>query len=729
MVSVKEKFIYLDSGKIDLDSWLVKVKSSYHLTNIDLIEKAARYANETSKGLTTFYGQPCIEQGLEMAEIVLNLKLDQEAVAAAIMLSPIQHTKLTLEAVSETLSEEVTKLIRSVQQMETIHNMQKNAGRDQNQTQIDRLRKLLLAMVSDIRVVLIKLAERTCIMRGIKNISPIERKHIAQETRDIYAPLANRLGVGQLKWELEDFAFHYSDPETYKKIAKFLAERRVDREHRISTIIHSLRENLNQADIKSEISGRAKHIYSIYLKTLRKNLDYKDIYDSSAVRILVPSLEDCYAALSIAHSLWEHIPAEFDDYIATPKPNGYRSIHTAVMGPDGKNLEIQIRTFAMHEEAERGVAAHWIYKEDKSSHAGYETKIAVLRQLLDWHRDVATQDEKINPAYEQILSDRVYVFTPTSEILDLPDGATPLDCAYLIHSEVGNHCRGAKINGHIVPLTYTLRTGDQIEILTNPNGVPSRDWLNAEFGYLKTSRARDKVAHWFRQQDLNQHIESGRKILEREFARLGAHLNLQKLTHHFALKDEDTFLAALGRGNIRLTQIAHALETHHEASKQTVIHLASKKPESKRGMNIAGVSDLLTRIARCCKPIPGDDIIGFITQGRGVSIHKATCNNVAHLDPKNQRIIQVTWDSQHGGAYYVDLLVRAHARDTLLKEITTVLANAKLDLVSLNTSTSSRNNLMITTLTVQIKALDQLKELINQIQHLQGVIEAKRLSE
>jgi len=728
MVSVKQKFSYLENGEIDLESWLTKTNASYNLQNTGLIEKACQLAKGASKGLTTFYGQPCIEQGLEMGEIIEHLKLDQEAVAAAIMFSTVQHTKLPLETITEQLGENVSKLIASVQQMSAIHQLL-NAEKNRDAVQIDRLRKLLLAMVSDIRVVLIKLAERTCIMRGIKGINPHERKRIALETMDIYAPLANRLGIGQLKWELEDVAFHYSDPETYKEIAKFLSERRADREDRIHRIISQLKKYLKEMGIDAEISGRAKHIYSIYLKSQRKNLDFKDIFDTSAVRILVPTLEDCYTALSIVHGKWDHIPEEFDDYIVAPKPNGYRSIHTAVLEPDGKNFEIQIRTSAMHEEAERGVAAHWLYKEAKSSLAGYEAKIVFLRQLLDWHRDIASQDKKNQPAYEQIVSDRVYIFTPIGDILDLPQGATPLDCAYQIHSEVGNHCRGAKINGHIVPLTYTLQTGDRIEILTNPNGVPSRDWLNNDFGYLKTARAKAKVAHWFRQLDLNQHIESGRKILDREFTRLGLHPNLQKLAHHFQLKDEDTFFAALGRGNLRLSQITHFIETAHEP-KQTVIHLASKKPESKnRGMNIAGVSDLLTRIARCCKPIPGDNVIGFITQGRGVSIHKKNCNNLSHLDPTdNSRLIPVTWDNNNNmGSYYVDIVIRAHNRDNLLKEVTTILTNAKIDLVSLNT-TINRSDILTLTITVRILSLDQLTELLTHIHHLQGVIEATRKS-
>ncbi|MDR3492381.1 MAG: bifunctional (p)ppGpp synthetase/guanosine-3',5'-bis(diphosphate) 3'-pyrophosphohydrolase [Gammaproteobacteria bacterium] len=725
MVSLKKRFIYREDGSVDIESWLNKIKSSSHLNSVELITKTCQLAETTSKGLTTFYGQPCIEQGLEIAEIMLDLQMDQQAISAAIMISSIHHTALPLEKITEQLGNDVTKLIRGVQQMEAMQGLQKSKDKAQEPIQIDRLRKLFLALAADIRVVLIKLAERTCILRGIKNINEIERKRIAQETLDIYAPLANRLGIGQLKWELEDIAFRYTDPETYKKISNFLAERRADREERITTIIHELKEQFHSRNIPADISGRAKHIYSIYSKMQRKNVDYKNIYDASAVRILVPSVENCYEALSIVHSLWEHVPEEFDDYIATPKANGYRSIHTAVIGPDGKNLEIQIRTTAMHEEAERGVAAHWVYKESAAPE-DYKNKISFLRQLIDWHKEVANDADMTDRSYDQILSDRVYVFTPTGEILDLEYGATPLDCAYQIHSEVGNHCRGAKINGHIVPLTYPLKTGDQIEILINPNGTPSRDWLKVESGYLTSARARAKVAHWFRQQDQSQHIENGRRILEREFPR--NKINIQKLMTQFNYKTDNTFLAAIGHGHVRVTQIAHALDKEHVSVKAAPsIQLNKKININKTGTTVAGMDSLLTRIAKCCKPIPGDLIVGFITQGRGVSIHKAKCSNIIATQDSN-RLIDVHWDDQHTGYYYVDIIIRAHNRETLLKEITTLLANSKIILTNFNSNTS-RSNVLTITLTIQLSATTELSKLLKELQHLNGILSVQRASE
>lgn len=731
MVAVKQKFPRLPDDRVDVEAWLEEIKKNYHLKNTDLIAKAAHLTEHATMGLTTFYGQPCIEQSLEMAEIILNLKLDQESVAAAIIMSAVQHSHTTIESISSQLNESIAKIVAGVTQMNAINNLAKMTSRDE--TQIDRLRKILLAMVSDIRVVIIKIAERTCLMRGIKNINLTDRKRLAQETMDLYAPLANRLGIGQLKWELEDISFHYIDPDTYKTIAKFLAERRTDREHRIKETISRLREELKLAHIDADISGRAKHIYSIYLKAHRKHLDYKAIYDSSAIRILVPTLDDCYNALSIAHNLWEHIPEEYDDYIANPKPNGYRSIHTAVIAPDGKHMEIQIRTRDMHDEAEHGVAAHWIYKENKPAPSGYESKITFLRQLLAWHSDVAKDENMTEKVNQKIFEDRVYVFTPAGAILDLPVGATPLDFAYQIHTELGHRCRGAKINGHIVQLTYALQTGDQVDIITTQHGSPSRDWLNKDFGYITTPRARAKVAQWFRQQEVTQYVEAGKHTLEKEFARAGIHHpNLQKIAAHFDYKDDDALFAALGHGMLRPAQIIHAAQAlQHQAVTDTHAHPVTpvkKATPPPKNLKIIGADDLLTRIAKCCKPIPGDEIIGFITQGRGVSIHRKKCNNILHL-PKNQfnRFLEVSWTDKQLGSYYVDLQVRAYGREDLLKEITSILANLKIDLITLSSTISKKNNMIYISMTIQISELSQLQQITNHMKQLPNIIDIKRI--
>ncbi|HSW70239.1 MAG TPA: bifunctional (p)ppGpp synthetase/guanosine-3',5'-bis(diphosphate) 3'-pyrophosphohydrolase [Gammaproteobacteria bacterium] len=726
MVTLKKKFHSLDGGSIDFESWFNKIRTHSHLKDHSLIIRAAKLADLSSKGLTTFYGQPCIEQGLEMAEILLEMKLDQDSIAAAITISAALHTSITIEKIQQELSDPIAKLVHDVLQMNVLNNLKNYSTR--SKIQIDQSRKIFLAMVSDIRVVLIKLAERTCMMRGIKNINQDERRKIAQETMDIYAPLANRLGIGQLKWELEDAAFHYIDPETYKTIASFLAERRIDREQRIEDTIKKLKSILARHHIKSEIQGRAKHIYSIYVKSFRKHLGYENIYDYNAVRILVPKIEDCYTALSVVHSLFTHVPEEFDDYISRPKPNGYRSIHTAVILPNGKNLEIQIRTHNMHEEAEHGVAAHWVYKEHKTPQSGYEAKITFLRQLLDWHKDVAQHGTAPDKKLDEILDDTVYVFSPEGEIIDLPKGATPLDFAYRIHSELGHRCRGAKIKGHIVPLTYQLRTGDQIEIITTPHGGPSRDWLNKDFGYLYTSRARSKAAHWFKQQEISQYIETGKNNLERELSRAGiSNPNFEKIAARFNYKNDEALFASIGHGNVRIAQIIHALQSDQqpEINKQMVLPL-KQTAELQGNMEIAGINDLLTRIAKCCKPIPGDQVIGYITQGRGVSIHRQDCNNI-NLTRNANRIIQVSWDSKKLGKYYVDLQIRASGQQELLKEITALLTNAKIDLVNLSSTISRKDNMIYIVMTIQIHDLIQLKQLISQISQLPKVIDIKRM--
>jgi GTP pyrophosphokinase len=723
MIKIKEQFPRDENGQLDLEKWLQHIQQTYSPNNINLLRHSSELASTASKGLTTFYGQPCLEQGIEIAEIMLELKLDSEAIAAAIVLSTAHQAHLSHDAISKQLGESVWKLVDSVLHMDVIQSI---TASSRNQMQIDRLRKTLLAMVSDIRAVLIKLAERTVLMRGIKHINSNERKRFAQETMDIYAPLANRLGIGQLKWELEDLAFHYLNPETYKTIASFLSEKRGDRETRIKQIIKNLQDSLMQARITAKVIGRAKHIYSIYMKKQHKQIDYKNIFDYSAVRILVTTVEECYTALSIVHHLWEHIPTEFDDYIANPKPNGYQSIHTAVIGPDGKNLEVQIRTYAMNEQSEHGVAAHWLYKEKDKSHSDYQEKITYLRQLLAWQGDINKENQP--KTVTEIFSDRVYVFTPQGDIIDLPVGATPLDFAYHIHSELGHRCRGAKANGQIIHLTHPLRTGDRVDILTVPQGNPSRDWLNPELGYLKTARGRSKVAQWFRQQEVHQYLDEGKYLLEKEFTRLNIrNVNLHKIATQFNFKNEEAFFTALGQGHIRASQVINAIHADQKQTNDNDTLLPLKKTTSpEAGLQIAGVNDLLTRIARCCKPIPGDTIIGFITQGRGVSIHRKNCNNIANPDYQN-RLINVSWDSDHPGSYYADVYIRAYAKDQILKEITNLLTNLKINLVSLNTTANQKNQVVHINMTVQIHSSGQLKQLMTQFHELRNIIETRRV--
>jgi GTP pyrophosphokinase len=729
MVAVKQKFSRTADNQVDIAIWLNHLQQNSTITSTDLIQKAAQLAQSTSQGLTTFYGQPCLEQGLELAEVIADLKLDQEAIAAGILFATTNDTNLPLEKIQEQLGENVTKLVRGLRQTSVIDSIRTHTAKTRDVVKIDRIRKLFLAMVSDIRVVLIKLAERLCILRGIKHINIDERKRLALETLDIYAPLANRLGIGQLKWELEDIAFHYTDPETYKKIAAFLAERRVDREKRIQEILLLLKENFAKANIQAAISGRAKHIYSIYRKAQKKHLDYKDIYDYSALRILVPTLDDCYKALSIVNNLWEPIPEEFDDYIVNPKPNGYRSIHTAVVDQNGKHIEIQVRTQDMHEEAEHGVAAHWLYKEEKTHHSGYEKKITYLRQLLAWHKEMSEQEAQANKSFQEILEDRIYVFTPAGDTVDLPVGATPLDFAYHIHTGLGHRCRGAKVNGHIVQLTHALHTGDRVDIITTQQGAPSRDWLKKDAGYVTTARARAKIALWFKHQDITQYIETGKQALERELIRIGIqHADIQKIATRFNFKNADALLASIGHGSLRAAQIAHTLQRdlHPEAATKSLQPITKSASAGQANFHISGIDDLLTRIARCCKPIPGDKVIGYITQGRGVTIHRLDCKNISRLNSQD-RMLQVNWDHNHPGSYLVDLQIHAQARETLVKDISALLANAKVDLIAMNSMISKKNNALSITLTVQIHDVTQLKQLKEHLQQLPRVIEVRRL--
>lgn len=727
MVKAQTKFQYLPDGTLDVTTWLATVQNKHHLNDTAILAQACLFTQHITQGLTTFYGQPYLEKGLEIAEAILDLKLDQETAAAGILANGAPFTRTIEENIKKEFSDTIAKLIAGVQQMEIIPLLQKQQ-QDRNRLQADKIRKMLLAMATDIRVVIIKLAERLCFMRAIKAIPAPQQKRFAEEVFDIYAPLANRLGIGQLKWELEDLAFRYHDPITYKTIATFLAERRTDRENRIRRIIETLKEKMQAAHIDGQVTGRAKHIYSIYLKAKRKHINYKDIYDHSATRILVPTIEDCYTALSIVNSTWPPIFEEFDDYIANPKPNGYRSIHTAVMDEDGKHFEIQIRTNDMHEEAERGVAAHWIYKENKKNPLDDTAKISYLRQLLDWHKELAA-DDPIAVEQEAMLEDQVYVITPAGDILDLPQGATPLDFAYHIHSELGHRCRGAKTNGHIVPLTYSLRTGDKVEIITIQQGAPSRDWLNPELGYVKTSRARSKIAHWFKQQELNEHVTEGKQIFDKELSRAG-HVKLPALTtiaKQFNLKTEDALFAALGRGHIRMAQVLQAVQPKTNDKAPLPITTVTKPDKVTKGSALIGASDLLTRYAKCCKPIPGDSIIGYITQGRGISIHKKTCSNMKNVSDE-RRFIQIDWDSgQKSTSFSTDIKITAQENEKILHDITALFADEKIALLNFNSTFNRAQNKIIILVTVQIHNIEQLNHLTHRIQHLPGILEVTRV--
>jgi len=564
-----------------------------------------------------------------------------------------------------------------------------------------------------------------------------KRRKVAEEVFNIYAPLAHRLGIGHLKWELEDLAFRYMQPEAYKKIAGLLDEKRLARQDYIETVVQRLRDDLLGAGIKCDVYGRAKHIYSIWRKMSRKNLDFSQIYDIRAVRILVPELKDCYAALGIVHTLWRHIPNEFDDYIANPKENGYRSLHTAVIGPEGKVLEVQIRTHNMHEDAELGVCAHWLYKgtDLNAKDQGYEQKIAWLRQVLEWHEELDDLPELVGELRADINPDRIYVFTPEGHVVDLPPRATPVDFAYRVHTEVGNKCRGAKVNGRIVPLTYLLKNGEQVEILTNANAHPSRDWLYPESGYIHTTRARAKVAHWFKLQARDQNIDEGRQLVLRELDRLDlVNEPLTDVAKDMNMKSVDDMFAAVGAGDLRVGQIVHnVLKRADTGNSQQELPLARKPEHSERhakadDIYIEGVGNLLTQLAQCCQPVPGDDIRGYITVGRGVTVHRSDCDNLLHLEAMEpQRLLQVSWGNKPNSTYPVDMLIQAYDRTGLLRDVSSVLANERINVLSVNTQSNQGENTANMQLTVEVESLERFARLMSKIAQLPNVISARRV--
>ena len=590
------------------------------------------------------------------------------------------------------------------------------------------LRRLLLAIIRDLRVVFILLARQLARMRNAATATPERRKALAQLTADIHAPLANRLGIWQLKWELEDLAFRYLQPETYKRIAKLLDERRADREHFIAFAMDTLRRALRDAGIAADVAGRPKHIYSIWKKLQRKGGDFANLYDIRALRVLVNDVAACYAALGIVHTLWPPLPNEFDDYIARPKGNHYQSLHTAVVGPQGKTLEVQIRSHDMHAHAEAGVAAHWRYKEGGGSDAEFERKVAWMRQLLE-AKDDSEDDAALLAGFRtDILEDRVYLLTPQGQVLDLPREATVLDFAYHVHTDVGHRCRGAKVNGRIVPLTYQPVSGDRVEILTGKTAEPRRDWLSSQHGFLRTHRAQQKVRAWFKHTDHAANLAAGRTILDRELKRLAlGNVELDRLPQKFQHKTLDDFLVALALGEVTAGQVARALhETHTPPSAPASAPPRAPKRD-KDAVVIEGVGNLLTTLARCCQPLPGDAIAGYITRGRGVSIHRADCASFARLRARDaSRAIEVEWGGAKSQAYEVDVLVRGYDRKWLHKDVTNVIAAANVHLIAVDSRVDSASGLATMNFAVRVADFEQLSTLLGRLSGVPNVIEARR---
>ncbi|MBW3693699.1 GTP diphosphokinase [Aeromonas dhakensis] len=684
-------------------------------------------------------------RGVEMVGILLMLSMDLGTLKAAIIYPFVEAGLISQERMDEDFGPKIAKLVEGVLEMEAIRSLQTLHRSETSPEQVDNVRRMLLAMVEDVRAVVIKLAERIACLREAKKADEETRVLMAQEITNIYAPLANRLGIGQLKWELEDLAFRYLHPDTYKQIAKQLDEKRLDRERYIREFVQSLRDALKEAGVEAEVYGRPKHIYSIWRKMQKKHLEFNELFDVRAVRVVTKRLQDCYAALGIVHTHFHHIPREFDDYVANPKPNGYQSIHTVVVGPEGKTVEIQIRTDQMHQDAELGVAAHWRYKEGAQAGGkanNFEDKIEWLRKLLAWQEDLSESGSLLEDLRSQVFEDRVYVFTPKGDVIDLPAGATPLDFAYHVHSMIGHRCIGAKIDGRIVPFTYALQTGDQVEVITQKEPNPSRDWMNPNSGFLRSSRARAKVATWFRKLDRDKNIVAGRELFDKELDRHNlsmAKIDKGNMLRRFNLESTDDLLAGIGSGDIRINQVINYLDTCYnkptaeEEDRRLLEKLEQKanapfRHKPKDHIVVEGVGNLMTHIARCCQPIPGDAIQGFITMGRGVSIHREDCEQLKELSRRNpERLIDAVWGENYSGGYGLTIRILSNDRSGLLRDITTVLANERINVMGVRSRSNVREQTAEIDMELEIYNINAFNRALAKLSQLNDVISAKRL--
>ncbi|GGW80838.1 GTP diphosphokinase [Alteromonas halophila] len=679
--------------------------------------------------------------GQEMVEILHQLNMDDATLQAALVFPYCQEHSLDEEQIQAEFGNEICQLIVGVRRMDAIkslHARQLDPDKTNDKSgeqHIDSIRRMLLAMVEDVRAVVVKMAERICALQKVKKAEEETRVMVARECAAIYAPLANRLGIGQLKWELEDLAFRYLHPTTYKQIARQLDGKRKERALYIDNIVGELQSLLNSEEIRADVYGRPKHIYSIWKKMQKKRLTFEQLFDIRAVRIIADRLQDCYAALGTVHANFKHIPNEFDDYIATPKPNGYQSIHTVILGPEGKPVEIQIRTSKMHQDAELGVAAHWKYKEGSAGkQSGYDERINWLRRILQWQEEVAESGDLVEELRSQVFDDRVYVFTPRGDVIDLPFGATPLDFAYYIHSNVGHRCIGAKVNGRIVPFTYQLQSGDQVDILTGKELNPSRDWMHPGLGYVHSSRARATIHSYFKKQDREKNLNAGKELLERELGRLQIELrHAGKACDKFNVNSTDELFAAIGAGDIRIMQVVNFL--HHllipEPEPEISPKVKTRRKASATGKQdavvIQGVGHLMSQMANCCKPVPGEPIMGYITQGRGVSVHKAHCDQLKNLLREHpERQIEVNWSQALDVGFEAAIDIYCSDRTGILRDITTVLANEGVALLGVHSQSDTSRQTAVIAISVEVQDLNKLTRVLDRLKQLKGVVDARR---
>jgi GTP pyrophosphokinase len=731
---------------IPLEKLVEQLPDWYSVAERDLVTRAYHAAEEAHRRQKRHSGEPYVNHCIAVAGILTELKVPAEVVAAGLLHDTVEDTAITLADIRGEFGEAVKRLVDGVTKLSHLPRVSRgdqhaeNNGKDVDEWEdfeaapallgrredivSETLRKTFLAMGDDVRVVLIKLADRLHNMRTLGHMPVQKRVRISQETLDIFAPLANRLGIWQLKWELEDLAFRYVNPEKYQEIAEQLAERRPDRESQLEAIQEDLVKLLERNNIKAEISGRPKHIYSIYKKMQNKDKPFDLVRDVRAVRLIVPDVPSCYAALGVIHTTWRPIPGEFDDYIAAPKDNFYQSLHTAVVYSDKRSLEVQIRTPEMNLNAEYGIAAHWRYKEGNSAaDKNFEQRVNSLRAMMEWRTDVKDAAEFVESMRSDVFQDRVYVFTPRGDIIDLPAGSTPIDFAYHVHTDIGHRCRGARINGKLVPLYQDLKTGDQIEILTTKRGGPSRDWLNLNLGLVRTSRARAKIKAWFKKQEDEQNLAQGRNSFEREIQRLGIkELNFETLARNLGYKTADDFFIALGCGDLSLGKLIREISQTGES--EDILTAAAPLPDSTStdAIDVVGLKGMLSSMARCCNPMPGDQIVGFITRGRGATIHRQDCPNILRSKDK-ERLLQVGWGRVER-TYPIPIKIKAYDRQGLASDITTLLNGEGINI--LNITVTVNKSLADLRLIVEVKDLAQLSRILTRIENVPNVLEAVR---
>ncbi|MFN3285328.1 MAG: RelA/SpoT family protein [bacterium] len=715
----------------EMQRLLERVREVQPQADLDLLKRAYAFAVRAHQGQFRRSGEPYVMHSVAVAHILADLRMDPTTVAAALLHDVPEDTPQSLEEVRREFGDEIATLVDGVTKLGKIQ------WRSQEEKQAENLRKMFLAMASDVRIILIKLADRLHNLRTIDVMPPEHQRRKARETLEIYAPLAKRLGIGQLQNELEDRAFAILEPEAYREITESLREAQAQQEEVLRTIQEELYRELNRAGIRVErqhITARPKHAYSIYRKMQRpayQGQGIARIYDRLGVRVLVDDVKDCYAALGVVHSLWRPIPGEFDDYIANPKPSGYQSLHTTVIYR-GVPLEIQIRTHRMHQEAEYGIAAHWRYKEGKAGarDRAFEEKLSWLRQLLEWHQEMQDAQEFMRSVKLDLFRNEVFVFTPKGDVVDLPSGATPVDFAYRIHTDVGHRCVGAKVNGRLVPLSYRLRSGDIVEILTSKTSAgPSRDWLE----FVVTSNARTKIRQWFRKQQREENVARGKEMLERELRRLGLLSTLlraeriKEACEKLQVATEEDLYAALGNGDLTLLQVVHALGGPPAPASEPAAPQAQPATAPARGLRVRGVDNVLMTLARCCMPLPGDEVVGYITRGRGVTIHRRDCRNLDYLRQHGERLLEVEWEPSPDGSYPVEIQVEALDRVGLLKDVLSAVADTRTNVLSVNAHVR-RDKVGVIHLTVDIRNVGQLTAVLQRIGKLPDVYRVERLT-